>query len=60
MIDLMYVIARRLGMFVKFYLPPDGKWGSKQGEPDAAYWTGMIGEVIKKEVSVFKMWGCCD
>ena len=52
MIDLMYLIGRRLGVQVHFYTPADNRWGTanEQGE-----WNGMIGEVIKREVSVMKV-----
>ena len=49
-IDLMYIIARRLGTFVKFYESPDGRWGREILQDGKLGWDGMIGEVINKEV----------
>ena len=48
MVDLIYVIARRLHMFVRFYLPDDKRWGARNEE--TGEWNGMIGEVVKREV----------
>ena len=45
--DLMYVIARRLGVLVRFYEVPDQRWGSKNED---GTWNGLVGEVMKREV----------
>jgi len=50
MVDLLFLISKRLRMKPRLYLSPDGRWGSEQTSKDGAkYWNGMIGEVIKKE-----------
>ena len=51
MVDLMYLIGRRIGVQVHFYTPADGRWGSKNEDGE---WTGLMGEVIKREVRADK------
>ena len=53
MVDLVYIIAKRMRMNARLYLPKDNAWGAqKTSAKGEKYWTGMIGEIIKREVNI--------
>ena len=49
--DMLFALEKRLNLDIEFYMSPDNTYGKLNKNTNK--WTGMIGEVMKKEVSCF-------
>ncbi len=52
MADLFFFLKDRLNFTYSLTGPPDGEWGVLRGDSNGTFWTGMVGQLERKEADL--------